>query len=113
MLSCLAAVQDRAKLDYLKDTVIAVMKAINEAADYIKEYIERNTIGKEDLYVNCRVLQVVFSEKLLAAQFRSRLDDFKKQFASLHHQLGKALLSQAVVGIDVNGKLFIAPSRVV
>ena len=48
MLSFLAAIQDRAKLDYLKDTVIAVMKGINEAADYIKEHIERNALGRED-----------------------------------------------------------------
>ena len=48
LLSCLAEVQDRAKLVYLKDTVIAIMKAINEAAVYIKEYIERNAIGGEN-----------------------------------------------------------------
>ena len=48
LLSCLADVQDRAELDYLKDTVIDVMKAISDAANYIKDYIDQNTFREED-----------------------------------------------------------------
>jgi hypothetical protein len=42
----LAEVHDKAKLVYLKDTVIDIMKAISEAAVYVKEYIERNPLGR-------------------------------------------------------------------
>ena len=48
LLSCLAEVQDRAKIIYLKDTVVAIMKAISEASVYVKEYIERNALGRLD-----------------------------------------------------------------
>jgi hypothetical protein len=45
LLSCLAEVEDQAKLVRLKDTVIDIMKAIHQAAEFIKGYLERNVLG--------------------------------------------------------------------
>jgi len=49
LLACLAEVKDQAKFDLLKDTVIDIMKAICEAAEFMKEYLERNVLGESYL----------------------------------------------------------------
>lgn len=45
LLSCLVEVEDQAKLVRLKDTVVDIMKAIRQAAEFIKQYLERNALG--------------------------------------------------------------------
>jgi hypothetical protein len=49
LLSCLAEVKEQAKFVFLKDTVIDIMKAICEAAEFMKDYLERDFLGESYL----------------------------------------------------------------
>ena len=46
LLSCLVEVKDQAQFVFLKDTVIDIMKAICEAAEFMKEYLAQNVLGE-------------------------------------------------------------------
>ena len=46
LLSCVVDVQDAARITSAKDTIITIIKAILEAAQFIDDHLSKNRVGK-------------------------------------------------------------------
>jgi len=49
LLSCLADVQYAASIIYLRDTVVAIMEAVLETSQFVKEYLGKTGVGWSNL----------------------------------------------------------------
>jgi hypothetical protein len=46
LLSCVVDVQDAARITSAKDTIITIIKAVLEAAQFIDDHLSKNRVGK-------------------------------------------------------------------
>jgi hypothetical protein len=99
LLSCLTDVRYAARIAPAKASVLEILKAVLEAANFVDDYLMKNRLGVYIL-LHSDIYLMLCPAKFTSAQFRATLDDFTSQFRRLRDNYKDAMLTQIV--IDVN-----------
>jgi hypothetical protein len=97
LLSLLSEIQDYATIEYMKDTIIEIMKTVSDAARYTQAYLEKNTLGVY-VYENrgYRLNRDERSEKWWETQISKDLDALKERFTTLDGEVKNAMVAQTL-----------------
>jgi hypothetical protein len=98
--SCLADIRDHARLQLLQDKVIGTLQTINDAAVFMKGYLDLNVVGR--FYFTgldvCGLISGLL-EKSIAAQFRFNLDTHSLNLIREKESLKIAMQVQILQGM--------------